>query len=468
MTMTKNFFICMSLTLISTGCLLAPPQAFEAPTIALPDLFVASGDAELQREWWKDFGDEELNLRVATALSDSFDIAIARARLQASEALMRQAGGPRWPSASADLGMSNGATLNPFNGQTTNTTRYSGGLQASFELDVWGKWDAAHMAAERDAEAARAALQATEISLIAEVVSAHFALVVATERVSLVQEQLSATATFRDLVEARYTQGLTNAFDVYQLRQQEAQIRSTLESAVLARANFSRRLALLQGKVPTAELTIKGSVPSILPQLPSTGVPSSIILNRPDVLAATWRLAAGDARVAQALANRFPSLRLSAGLSLSATTIADLFNDIFHSIGASLSQPLFQGGALAAAQDVSEARRRELELNLQKVATQAVLEIDNALDDDASNYKQTEHINEQLKLARSSYQDARERYLNGLSDFLSVLTSLRSTQQVELQSLAQREAHILARIRVYRVLGGRSPNTTTQPSPSDS
>ena len=98
----------------------------------------------------------------------------------------------------------------------------------------------------------------------------------------------------------------------------------------------------------------------------------------------------------------------------------------------------------------------ELEANLRKVATQAVMEIDGALDDDASNFEQTSHINQQLKLARASYEDARERYLNGLSDFLSVSTSLRSTQQVELQSLSQRESQILSRIKVYRVLGGFS------------
>ena len=216
------------------------------------------------------------------------------------------------------------------------------------------------------------------------------------------------------------------------------------------------------------ETQVTPGLPEQLPPLPSTGVPSSIILNRPDVLAATWRLAAGDARVAQALANRFPSLRLSAGLNLSATAIADLFKDVFHSLTGSLSQPLFQGGALVAAQEVSEARRAELEANLRKVATQAVMEIDSALDDDASNFEQTSHINQQLKLARASYEDARERYLNGLSDFLSVLTSLRSTQQVELQSLSQRESQILSRIKVYRVLGGYSPLGSQSLSPSDS
>ena len=96
------------------------------------------------------------------------------------------------------------------------------------------------------------------------------------------------------------------------------------------------------------------------------------------------------------------------------------------------------------------------------------MEIDSALDDDASNFEQTSHINQQLNLARASYEDARERYLNGLSDFLSVLTSLRSTQQVELQSLSQRESQILSRIKVYRVLGGFSPLGSQSLSPSDS
>lgn len=453
---------------ILSGCLLSPARELNVPKVPLPELFVSSGEAEVSRAWWHDFQDPSLNTIISEALGGNFDIAIARTRLQASEAFTRQAGGPRWPSVSTDLGVSNSSSLNPFNGELTDTTRYSGGLQASYELDIWGKWDAAQMAAERDEEAARATLRATEISLISEVVSTYYSLIVATRRVALVTEQLEATATFRDLVEARYGQGLTNAFDVYQLRQQEAQIRSTLESASLAKKLLARRLALLQGKIPSAESTLSASIPDILPALPSTGVPAQVILKRPDVLAATWRLAAGDARVAQALANRFPSLRLSAGLNLSATAIADLFNDVFHSLVGSVTQPLFQGGALAAAQDASEARREELEVSLRKLATQAVLEIDNALDDDASNFQQTTHINEQLKLARASYEDARERYLNGLSDFLSVLTSLRSSQQVELQSLAQRESQILSRIKVYRVLGGYSPLEATNKSITDS
>ena len=456
------------LTVTLGGCLLSPPRKFEAPQIPLPSLFVTSGEGEHSRQWWKDFNDTELDAAVERALGNNFDITIARARLQASEALTRQAGAPRWPGLSTDINSSNSSSLNPFTGELSDTTRFGASLQASFEIDIWGKWDAAQMAAERDEQAARATLKATEISLIAEVVSTYLSLTVAKERVGLVRQQLDATSTFRDLVEARYAQGLTNAFDVYQLRQQEAQIRSTLESANLAKKNFARRLTLLQGEVPVAETQVNSEVPEPLPPLPTTGVPSSIILNRPDVLAATWRLAAGDARVAQALANRFPSLRLSAGLNLSATTIADLFKEVFHSLTGSLSQPLFQGGALVAAQKVSEARRAELEANLRKVATQAVMEIDSALDDDASNFEQTAHINQQLQLARASYEDARERYLNGLSDFLSVLTSLRSTQQVELQSLSQRESQILSRIKVYRVLGGYSPLNAQSLSPSDS
>ena len=458
----------MSGSLTISGCLLSPPKELSVPQVPLPELFVASGEADVSRAWWRDFKDPTLDNMINEALGGNFDIAIARARLQASEAFTRQAGAPRFPSLATDLNVSNSSSLNPFTGELTDTTRYGGGLQASYELDIWGKWDAAHMAAERDEEAARATLRATEISLISEVTSAYFSLIVATRRVALVQEQLDATATFRDLVEARYAQGLTKAFDVYQLRQQEAQIRSTLESATLARKSLTRRLALLQGKVPNTQFTLTSSVPEILPALPSTGVPAQVILNRPDILAATWRLAAGDARVAQALANRFPSLRLSAGLNLSATAIADLFNDVFHSLVGSVTQPVFQGGALAAAQDASEARRQELEVSLRKQATQAVLEIDNALDDDASNFQQTTHINEQLKLARASYDDARERYLNGLSDFLSVLTSLRSSQQVELQSLTQRESQILSRIKVYRVLGGYSPLSANNGSPKDS
>ena len=453
-------------SILLSGCLLSPPREVAAPQVPLPELFEASGgDAEVDRAWWKDFQDPRLNVVVQETLGANFDITIARSRLQASEAFTRQAGAPRWPSVTTDLGVSNSSSLNPFTGELTDTTRYTGGLQASYELDIWGKWDAAQMAAERDEEAARATLQATEISLIAEVVSTYYALVVAQRRVALVSEQLEATTTFRDLVEARYSQGLTKAFDVYQLRQQEAQIRSTLESARLGQKNLSRRLALLQGKLPSSKADVTTGVPDILPALPASGVPAQVILNRPDILAATWRLAAGDARVAQALASRFPSLRLSAGLNLSATAIGDLFNDIFHSLVGSVTQPLFQGGALAAAQDASEARRLELEVTLQKLATQAVLEIDSALDEDASNFEQTTHINEQLKLARASYEDARERYLNGLSDFLSVLTSLRSSQQVELQSLTQRESQIQSRIKVYRVLGGYSPLQDTQPSP---
>ena len=227
---------------------LSPPRNFEAPQIPLPSLFVTSGEGEHARQWWKDFNDTELDTAVDRALGNNFDIAIARARLQASEALTRQAGAPRWPGLSADMSSSNSSSLNPFTGELSDTTRFGAGLQASFEIDIWGKWDAAHMAAERDEQAARATLKATEISLIAEVVSTYFSLTVANERVDLVSQQLDATSTFRDLVEARYAQGLTNAFDVYQLRQQEAQIRSTLESANLAKKNFARRLTLLQGE----------------------------------------------------------------------------------------------------------------------------------------------------------------------------------------------------------------------------
>ena len=111
----------------------------------MPSLFVTSGEGEHARQWWKDFNDTELDTAVDRALGNNFDITIARARLQQA-ALTRQAG--HQLRTSADMS-SNSSSLNPFTGELSDTTRFGAGLQASFEIDIWGKWDAAQMVAER-------------------------------------------------------------------------------------------------------------------------------------------------------------------------------------------------------------------------------------------------------------------------------------------------------------------------------
>ena len=437
-------------TAMLAGCI-HTPNLEPKPVQELPANFANSESGENAGDkWWLLFNDKALDALVEQALSGNQQLMSTWSRLDQAKAMMDAANASWWPTLSA--GLSGGRAKQSAAFPESNVI--SGSLQASYEIDIWGKLNNQRQAAAMDLAATRDLFESAAMTLAAQVTDTWFAWVAQQAQLKLLKSQLETNTTYLELVEIRFSEGLATALDIFNLRQQVEQSRSQLEDAKRLSYILENRLAVLVGKAP-GQIQLAGDAQlTDLPPLPATGVPSHLLKNRPDVRAAQRRVAAADARIGVALANRFPALKLTGSVGYSATTFSGLFDELIFSVIGSVTQPIFMGGALAAQQTQAEAALQEQLHTFTHSVLQAIAEVENALSSQKHEAKRLSHLQEQRNHAASALSEAKERYVAGLSEFLPVLTALGTLQRVE-QSVVLSQKQVRAyRVQLCRALGG--------------
>ena len=430
-----------------------------APPLDVPGAYRSSGGeatGPLPGRWWTTFNDEDLDRLVDATLSDNFDLAASWARLAQAEAMADSAGAPRWPrlDASLEVSRSHFNFPTPVGPQSQTQSGATGSLAAQYELDIWAKLSSGVKAAALDREAALDSVHALAMTLTAEVTEAWLDLVRARARLSLLEGQLETNQTFLELVKLRFAQGQSSAVDVNQQRQQVLASRAQLALSAAERQLLVHRLSVLVGKPPGL---ITGGERQQLPPLailPGAGVPSELLKHRPDVRAARRRVEAADYRIGVAVADRYPSLRLSGRVGSEPNERNQWALNPVWSLAASLLQPIIDGGRRAAEVDRTRAVLAEMVSNYGQALLTAMLEVENALVQERQQRDHIEHVSAQVEVAAITLREARNRYGQGLSDFLSVLTALRSQQQTELNLLDAQRQLLSYRVQLCRALGG--------------
>lgn len=412
--------------------------------------------------WWTAFRDPALDGLVDGAMAGNFDLKATVARVSQARAAAEIAGAPRLPSLDLGLGASV-RSFNPanFGGRSAPVTAYgaTGSLNAAYEVDVWAKVANGAKAAALDAAAAADMSRAMAMTVSAEVAGAYYDLVAAREQRKLLGAQQRLSESFLAVVELRFGEGLANAVDVNQQRQQVIGIRSAVQQLVATEAVAGHRLAALLGKVPGSLSLPELATLPVVPPLPETGVPSELLQRRPDLRAAQRRVEAADRRVAVAVADRYPSLRLTGSLTSQPNTLNDFLLQPVWELASGLAMPLFDHGRRAAEVERRRALMAETVADYGKAVLGAMVEVDNALVQERQQARRIVQIQEQQQVAQATLGQARDRYGEGVGDYLSVLTALRSEQDVERSLLEARRLLITHRISLYRALGGLWPET---------
>lgn len=444
------------------GCSMHDVREEAPPPLALPQAFASpSGKAQGPDRWWESFGDPELNGIIERALLRNFDLRIAWTRLDQAQAIARQAGAGWWPrvSASGDASRSQRfMSLGSFGNTSITQNSYSLGVAASYELDVWGKVRSRSAAAGKDLDATRQDLEAIAISLSAQVAETWFSLIEARAQERLLRDQLKVNETYLQFVERRFGSGLASALDILQQKQQLAATKAQLPNIAANTAALEHQLALLLAEAPGQALPGRqpgdGARLPDVPPLPKVGIPSRTLQRRPDLRSAQLRVAAADHRIAAAIADRFPAIGLSGNAGFSATNVTALFENFVYSIAGSISATLWDGGRLSAEVERTKAVAEERVLSYGKAVLLALKEVEDAL---VRERYQGETLNElvtQLSIARMTLNEARARYQSGLSDYLPVLTSLATLQQLERSEVSARRQVLSYRVQLCRALGG--------------
>jgi outer membrane protein, multidrug efflux system len=438
------------------------------PPIPVPEGYSVETrmDGAPPEAWWGDFNDPALARLIDRSLAQNLQLRAAWARLEQARALVRQAGSGKWPQLDASLSASR--TKNRFDiGQEiiVETTAYNASIQAGYEVDLWRRVDSLESAAAQDAAALRDNLESIALSTAAQVSETWFDLLANRARRALIESQLEINETYLELTRLRFEQGLASALEVYQQRQQLVATRAQLALIDGTTEVLEHALSLLVGQPPGARYAVDRTELPALPALPATGVPADLLERRPDVRAARRQVVAADYRLAAAIADRLPALRLSGSLSEGADNVGDLFRSPLWSIVGSLTAPLFDGGRRAAEVDRNEAVVEELRFTYAFVLLQAMVEVENALVQERQQVLYIADLSEQLELAEATLREARARYRQGLVDYLQVLTALQSLQQVEVTLLGAQRQLISYRIQLCRALGGTWTRDLEPPAP---
>lgn len=447
--------ICLaSAALLLAGCLNPEPMA-SLPLEETPP-FSRSGDVEPPERWWREFGDAELDRRIERALEGNFSLAAAWQRLRAARALARREASDLWPdldalaSARWSEDMGDGGD-DDFNG---DGTEFRIGLEVSYELDLWGRIESRVEARRVTADATLAAYRAAALSLAANVTQVWYRAAAAHRQLEILERQIDTNAAVVELLETRFAAGQIRSADV--LRQRQL-VEATREQAVVQRSRLTllgHQLSVLLGEPPQGMSALPPAALPELPPLPRTGVPGELVRRRPDVQQARLRLEAADREVASAVADQYPRIDLTASLIATAEDPEHLFEDWLASLAGQLVAPLFDAGQRRAEVRRAQAVTRERLADYGDAVLLSFREVEDALASERFESRRLESLTQQLDLARQTLDQLRTQYLNGVTDYIAVLTALTDVQRLERARVAARLAVLESRIGLYRALAG--------------
>lgn len=446
----KKCALLICLCMVISACKTVSPV--ETPT--LPDVpadWSTKRDqpSPISNAWIQTFEDAKLTALVAEADQNNYTLLAAEARWQAARAQTAITDSARLPSVSAEAD----ASRNRSNAQTFDTLRAS--LRMNWELDVWSRLADDTRASLRDEQALAADYTAARLSLAANVARTWFALLEANAQITLAKQTVQTFAQSLEVIEERYRRGLNSALDVRLARSDHASAQNAVALRERERDAFTRQIEALAGRYPAASLVADPRLPEKLPAVP-VGLPSDLLIRRPDLLAAEARLNAAGDRLLAARKNRLPQIRLSGNTGVSSDSLAQLldWDALVVTLLAGIVQPIYQGGRLDAERMLASARHNEAWANYAQTLLIAFREVETAL---AAEQRYTEQLRA-LLLASKEADEAAElamtRYQNGLADIITLLQSQRQAFTSRSQYLSVLQARLANRIDLHLALGG--------------
>lgn len=451
-----------------SACASLAPTATERPATPLPAAWStgpAAGTAPVLAQWWQRFNDPTLTALVTQALQ-------ANTSVQTAQAALRQARAQR-DVQQAGMGPSLGASGSAQRSQSGNASagnRFQAGFDASWEPDVFGGNRSALNASEADARASETSLADVQVSLAAEVALGYIELRGLQSRLGIARSNLAAQTETLQITRWRGQAGLVSSLDVEQATASSEQTAAQIPALQTSLAQVLSSLAVLTGQAPgTLPDALKDALhaPAPIPQGPADlalAFPAETLRQRPDVRTAEHRISAALARVAAADAARYPSFRLSGSLGLSALTLGTLTDgaSVLRSLLASVSAPLFDGGAARAQLRSQEAALEQARLAYQGTVISAVKDVEDALVALQGDRERLARLQAASSAAANAELLARQRYQSGLIDFRTVLDTQRTLLSAQ-DSVASTQATLSADlVRLYKALGGGwTPTDTT-------
>jgi outer membrane protein, multidrug efflux system len=442
------------------GCTTTPtaPPAVELPAATIDHL-----DLD---HWWTEFNEPPLNGLVDEALANNLDLRLAIARIDEARAQVTAASASLYPSVNLGVNASRskvsevGGIPIP-SGVSAITNNYQLALDASYEVDLWGKYRTATRAAQNDLLATEYARETVRSAVAAAVAQTYFQLIAADAQLLLLEDTLKLREQTVALQTDRAEAGVIGQYDLAQAKAERDAVVAEIATVKRAVSQFESALALVVGRSPrdvfTPAVAREPSIDKLLavPTVPA-GLPSDVLERRPDVRQVEKQLVAASLRIDRARADYFPSLTLTGQLGTESIELSRIASGpaLIWSIGAGLLQPLLNLKSIDANVEAQTARREELVVTYQQTVQSAFKDAHDAL---AANQTTRDALAAQTTRKQNlqqAYDLSNLRYQSGYSPYLEVLDAQRQLLQAQtLSILAARDVR-LALVDLAKALGG--------------
>ncbi len=446
------------------GCMVGPD--YVRPSAPVPDAYkemegwkrAEPRDAIERGRWWEMFGDRELDALAARVDISNQNIRLAEANYRQAQALTEQARAGLFPTVGAGTSVIRSKSPSLSNQPSFATgavNNYNLNLNASWELDLWGKVRRAIEAGEANWQASAADLESARLSAQASVAQNYLALRVVDVQRRVLEETVAAYQKTLDLTQNRYAAGVAARVDVVQAEVQLKSVQAQLIDLGVDRALLEHAIATLIGEPASTFSIARAPLVAVLPTIP-VGVPSELLERRPDIAAAERSVAAANAQIGVAQSAFYPTLTLSAAGGFRSTSFTDWLTapSRFWSLGAALAQNIFDGGLRRAVSDQAIAAydgqvatyRQTVLASFQDVednlASLRILEEEGGLQDAAASG------------ARVSVELTTNQYKAGIVSYLNVIAAQTIALNNERTAVNIQGRRLVASVLLVKALGG--------------
>jgi NodT family efflux transporter outer membrane factor (OMF) lipoprotein len=424
-----------------------------------------------QSDWWRTFGSSELSGFIEKSHADNRDLAVAVARVMQAHAqttIQRAALFPQINTQAQALRSPSGGSGQSINGQAFSAGNSFGlTFGASYELDFWGLARDNLRAANEALKSERYAQQAVALTVTANVANTYFSVLALRVRIAIANEDITAINGILDTINLRVSTGKASRLD---LAQEQAQVESVMaQLPVLEEQELEARVALavLLGEPPQGFEVKTHNLDAFRLPVVQAGLPSELLLRRPDVAQTEANLAAAHANLDAARAAFLPQFALAGNGGFAGTAINALLHgpNFAWDFGANLLQTVFDGGKLLGQKNLAQATQQELIASYQSAVLNAYADVENALGQVTNNSNAEIHLGREVEAAREAFKISQLQYRQGATDLLTVLQAQQTLFSAEDQLAQTTLAHMQAVVHLFEALGGgwmEPPDERTQ------
>ncbi len=440
------------LPLFMNGCMTVGPDYHRPDPVTIEGAVTRSVEVA---DWWTQFNDPQLSALVQQALANNRDLKTAVARVREARATLARSKAALWTTFDALGSVSRRKTSENASDNAGESTLYDTGVDAAWEIDVFGGTRRSVEAANADWQAMLIDLGDVQVSVAAETALAYIAFRTAQYQLVVARDNLNIQQETHAILDDRWRSGLTNELALQQATYNLESTRSTIPTLEAAVESAYNALCVLVGVVPgTLELAPMNDIPhsSVVVE----GIPADLLRRRPDVQRAERQLAAQTARVGVATADLYPRFTLTGSIGLESLNASDLMTSESqrYSMIPGVQWPIFYFGSIRNNIKAQEAVREQYLHAYESAVLSAVEEVRTTLMDYRKEQERYDALNRAVVAAQAAEVLAKDQYRNGLVDFNTVLDAQRSLLTFQEQRVVSEGAVSQNAVRLYRALGG--------------